>query len=40
MIGHDDLLPRNLIPPLLMAIGCSGKQEAVALEYRDHLIRG
>jgi hypothetical protein len=40
MIGYNDLLPGNLIPPLLMTPGCSGEQEAVAPEHRDHLIRG
>jgi len=38
MVGHNDLLACCLIPPFLVAPGRAGKEEAVALEHRDHVI--
>jgi len=40
MIGYDDLLSGDWIPPLLMTPRCSGDHEALPSEHRDHLIRG
>lgn len=40
MVRNDDLFAVTCITPLLMASRLARQAESVALQYRDHLIRG